>query len=287
MLPNVSFECFTTMPERIMREISLAMDAVEAGVDHSVVGRTLAGRAYDGCGSRCKFSVKLTSMGARHVVEFQRTSGSALVFSSFCATIAENLAEVKSFFNVTLHTSATALAPEEPVEQQEDEDEDCEDGEVCALDESTCLTLLEMCGSEFVDVQLEAIKTVAALSTTQAEDIASWAGPELRQTLLAANLQDPFAASSLCANMCSVREFARESLLLLPVLFSWLGGYDMGTKRNAGRAIVLITEQLGDLMEICSQEDGAKYESIIQSLSSSDPALKEPIKKLENCVLIM
>lgn len=276
----------------LLREVA---GVFERSIDYEMdfnIGR-IRGVAHDKC-ERCQFAVQRHASGAdRSTLVFSRRSGSASLFSSIIATTRAGLAKTSFCSDVAL--GASTMAPkafdalglsggEVAMWAPSGEDEEM------ALDEASCHALVAMCCSEFTDVRQEALSTLGALmgSARACREIQAACGSELVAALATAGQADHDELQWLCgyvaAHMCTVPEFASQSLALVPTLFALLTSSATlsrrGAKRLAARALELITRCEGQAVLRQTAADGQRqYLGVLEHLfHSPDQVLRASIR---------
>jgi len=232
----------------LLREISLLFDrSIDTEMDLTI--RRIRGVAHDKC-ERCNFSLQLhSSHASRHILTFSRRSGSAHLFANVLATTRSSLRQA-SFCQTVLPSRAApvgeggeaAAVPEWAFEEMQ-------------LDAGTCTALVGMCRSEFVDVQREALSTLASLlSSPQAcSELEKFSGRELVGALAQAGRAVDGEVQWLCAyiaaHLCTIPSFCADAMALVPTLFGLLTkGSQLegrGCQRQSARALELITRTEG------------------------------------------
>lgn len=244
---TISFICGSSDPIDVLRELSLVL---ERSIDFEMDFKKLRirGIAYDHS-ERCVFAIQHCSeANQKHSVEFTRRRGSQRLFAGVLRQVRAKLKTNTFFSKIFAPISyATGLSAGSAAVWEGSN----------SVDAASCVALVQMCMSEFQDVQREALSSVATLvgvnsnAKSYSQQTYAACGPKLVDVLVNAarsnDMDVRWYMAFITAQMCALPEFVTaHAVLLLPLLFLLLAEpsttENKGTKRQVSVAIQRLTK---------------------------------------------
>jgi len=283
LLHTISVNSASSDPYEVLRHLSqLFGRSVDYEMDFKM--HRIQGVAYDKS-ARCKFVLRHVqaqgkSMGKHpSELEFTRRSGSQRLFSQMLKQIQAGLTSSSFFSDVTRPANDAQKLSGGSVQAWEGS---------CELDEASCAALVDMCASEFEDVQREALSSVATLvsSADTCTRVQAACGKKLNNVLESSCRSKDgdvrWSAAFIVARMCAVPEFAQSplTLALVPLLFLFLSETptmcNRGCKRQAALALQRLTSH--PIQPALLASIYASLDVLEAHFNSPDPELQASIR---------